>query len=168
MGYELGHLDSWGVGNLHFPNTRMMRLRDAMDAMGMLCRVRHRPFPTLPAWVYDEPYAQEVYDHFDEGWDLPECADPKLVKRIETYLDRKVALLEEEPFQPARGIPSYKLSSNDDWLISANEVRSALDAYKASGRRVEDILSNPHDLELWPQWIAWLEESVAYGGFRVW
>ena len=167
MSYDLGHEDGRGTENLNFKNLWMLQVREAMDELGMLCHVRCRRFPSLPDWVYLAPDVQKIYDHFNDGWDLPEGADPKLVKRIGTYLERTWALLDEEPLKPARGIPAYKLSSCDDWLVSPNEVRSALDACKASGRRIEDIFSGPRDLELWAEWIAWLEESVECGGFRV-
>jgi hypothetical protein len=65
------------------------------------------------------------------------------------------------------GIPGYKLSSNDGWLVLPEEIRAALVAYRALPAP-ESAIRGQVDLDYWRSWIAFLERAAERGGFRVW
>jgi len=63
----------------------------------------------------------------------------------------------------APGIPTFKFSSNDGWLVQEDECKSALKAYREHGELM------PGDADyLWMNWIDFLERASTHGGFRVW
>lgn len=57
------------------------------------------------------------------------------------------------------GIPLFKLQSNDEWIVTPEEIEEALDAY---ARTEED-----EDDELWRTWVEWLRRTRQHGGFYV-
>ena len=61
------------------------------------------------------------------------------------------------------GIPLYKLGTNDNWLVTRDEITAALGAYRtALGDGASDC-----ELWWWPYWIEFIERAAKHGGFRV-
>lgn len=120
-----------------------------LDAMtgtgtGMSYSAQHRPFPSWPFagfadWESADPQAKDLY----------RAAERRV--RAQSILGRV-------------GIPSFKLESNDSWLVGPEEIGQALERYEASsppGRA---------ELEAQPvgeQWLRWLRGAVGHGGFTV-
>ena len=62
------------------------------------------------------------------------------------------------------GIPSYKLGSNDGWLVTPAEIRTGLawaDYHEGEGweYRLTDYVQ---------EWVQWMKQAATMGGFRVW
>jgi hypothetical protein len=113
----------------------------AMHERGMLANVAPAPQPDLAAHGYDGPCAVEV---------LIDPAAPKVVR------DLVAAWLEQAPGQP--GIAIFKLLSNDFWIVTSDEARSAL----------EILGSQPApNLPGWEGWIAFLRQAIDHDGFHV-
>jgi hypothetical protein len=66
------------------------------------------------------------------------------------------------------GLPAYKLSSNDGWLVLPEEIRPALDLYRALTEPEKRVAAAGVELDYWREWIAFLDRAAAHGGFRVW
>ena len=66
-------------------------------------------------------------------------------------------------------IPSHKLSSNDGWVVTPDEIKAALDAWERQkdgrGLKAEtiDLIQADH----WSKWIEYLHLASEHGGFRV-
>lgn len=62
------------------------------------------------------------------------------------------------------GIPAFKLSSNDRWLITVREIDEALAAYAGSPAEVRaELETDPK----WAAWLEWLAVARDHGGFEV-
>jgi hypothetical protein len=79
-------------------------------------------------------------------------------------LERCLAQRETTP----AGLPAYKLSSNDGWLVLPEEIRPALELYRALNEPERRVAAAGVELDYWREWIAFLERAAAHGGFRVW
>jgi hypothetical protein len=62
------------------------------------------------------------------------------------------------------GIPEFKLTSNDRWLVRAKEIEEALNCYEASSPSLRAELERD---DLWVAWLDWLRRTVNHGGFLV-
>lgn len=67
-----------------------------------------------------------------------------------------------EPF----GIPLYKLSSNDAWLVQPSEIAATLRRYRAIEQPIATLIG-AEELAYWNAWIDFLDRAAARGGFRV-
>jgi hypothetical protein len=66
------------------------------------------------------------------------------------------------------GIPAYKFSSNDGWLVLPEEIRPALDLYRALNEPEKRVEAAGVELDYWREWLAFLDRAAERGGFRVW
>jgi hypothetical protein len=89
--------------------------------------------------------------------DFPHNDDP-------TALERCLAQREATP----AGLPAYKLSSNDGWLVLPEEIRPALELYRALREPETRVAAAGVELDYWRDWIAFLDRAATHGGFRVW
>jgi hypothetical protein len=89
--------------------------------------------------------------------DFPQVDDPAVLERC----------LAQRETTPA-GLPAYKLSSNDGWLVLPEEIRPALDLYRALTEPEKRVAAAGVELDYWREWIAFLDRAAAHGGFRVW
>jgi len=92
------------------------------------------------------PKPPEDFDHVHEDWDY----DPAYI----AYVGQQVE---------APGIPIFKFSSNDGWLVQPDECKSALDQYRKNG-----FPKPSENRDYWEGWIAFLRHAATHGGFRVW
>lgn len=136
-------LNVWGMGVA----------REVMAKAGM---IHNEGEDNAPPWgaggdcsICDEP--GEV-----EGHDWSEC-------RLER--EPRLSWAPEHP-----GICAWKLGSNDGWVVTAIECRSAVEAWEALDtiEQVELLTSvKPDGIIWWPEWIAYLTLAAAGHGFRV-
>jgi hypothetical protein len=61
------------------------------------------------------------------------------------------------------GIPSFKLESNDRWVVTAGEIDEALDAYAGADPALRTRLESE---EKWRAWLSWLAVARNHGGFE--
>lgn len=125
-------LNGWG----------MAKARDVMEPLGMVHWVgEHPPFPEpasfgLPRWPDEED------------------TDPRAVE----FLAAVEQVLVWTPEYP--GIPGWKLSSNDGWIVTPIEIMGAL-------HQLDTAESIPELPEWWAEWVAYLLRAVEHDGFRV-
>ncbi|MFI6874964.1 hypothetical protein ACIBL6_16170 [Streptomyces sp. NPDC050400] len=143
-------LNIWGMGTA----------RQLMSALDMLTDT---PFPTWPTLE-----AYSLTDHPDNPNHHPagperQAAQQRLTADQRAYLDAVQATMDWAP--QTQGIASYKLLSNDGWLVTEREITDALTAWeKAAPHDREEILS---EFPWWNEWISFLEYNAKRGGFRV-
>lgn len=115
----------------------MGTMREVMDEAGMLCYP-----PTV-------------------DWDSI-TADPETEQ--DEY-ERQAEALRASHNGECPGIPWWKLSSNDGWLVSPAEIRAAL----AKLRRTKPGTVLDEDTwRLFTEWCDWMRAACEHGGFRVW
>jgi hypothetical protein len=61
------------------------------------------------------------------------------------------------------GIPAFKLTSNDRWLVTSKEIDEALDAY---ARTPEGLRTELEADPKWLAWLRWLAVARNHGGFE--
>jgi hypothetical protein len=129
----------------------MSRYREAMERLDMVFWPREGTpeFPKL------EQYGLTEWP--DEDDPAPRTdAQRAYLAAVEQVTDGPC--LEETP-----GIPGYKLASNDGWLVRPVELSTALALYRDHGEPIPENV----EPDYWTQWINFLEQSAASGGFRV-
>ncbi|WP_030375542.1 hypothetical protein [Streptomyces rimosus] len=132
----------------------MSEVRSVMEALGMLTHEVRPPSPDPRDYgtTTDELLA---YSPDDES-------APKPVRAFRTAVQAVVDAAAEHP----SGIPAYKFSSNDGWLVTPAEIEAALGWWAIAPREIQtDIASR---LDWWPEWIRYLRRARDGGGFRVW
>ncbi|ALY10619.1 hypothetical protein FDH86_gp084 [Arthrobacter phage Tank] len=146
-------LNIWGMG----------RCREYMNERGML--VDNYSRDAMPAWPdYSEPDQRE--GESNEDW----------YKRIDEYdneySERCRPTRSWSPFPEAEyeGIPAHKFSSNDSWLVTEHECRTAaklgreapFPTYidKEDGNKEKPVV-------WWESWLKFLESASTRGGFEV-
>lgn len=117
----------------------------------------------------------------DEPPDEPNPADHgTTMERIEVFLDSDAEdpppdlvsfaaamreMFDAQADKPS-GIPRYKLTSSDGWLVTPAEITAALGWWATTPpdrqRAVKDGVA------WWPAWINFLKDASDQGGFRVW
>jgi hypothetical protein len=129
-------------------NTGMAVVGEEMDAQGMLY---HTQFPDFPSW---------------EDYEIPLDKEGEFDESSQAFRDYRAACelvaAAEDPTR--RGIPSYKFSTCDDWLVTPNEIESALAVASLEPR----VLRSEDDSQLWNDWLAFLRAAKRRGGVRVW
>jgi hypothetical protein len=63
-----------------------------------------------------------------------------------------------------KGIPVFKTLNNGPWLVTAREIREALDAYASAGA---GLRADAEAESRWALWLDWLRVTEQHGGFRV-
>jgi len=135
-----------------------------MAALGMLQPTSSTDRPAWPA----EPEGMdwEQYEALESG--APE--EKALVPAdVTVYHQAQQAVLRWTP-EAFSGICEHKFSSNDGWLVTPEEITTALAAYREHNDvQIKAVLeaagANPPDY--WLKWIAFLELAVTHGGFTV-
>ncbi|MET9499556.1 hypothetical protein [Streptomyces sp. NPDC006552] len=143
-------LNIWGMGTA----------RQLMGALDMLTDAAVPDFPTLEAYGLTEH--PDDPRHYPDG---PErkAAQLRLTDNQRTYLEAVQATIDRDP--EGQGIASYKLVSNDGWLVSERELSDALAAWdKASLKDRQETLT---EFPWWNDWMNFLEYNATRGGFRV-
>lgn len=155
----------------------MADFRDYMAELGMLVWMDHEVFQSpadagviVSAGTKDEDWVEgywPIREWLDGIGPMPVDADPstvELVRRFKANVDR---IKDAEPIQPPVGIPSYKLCSNDQWLVTPNEIRAALAAYELNGPADDERFEDEYEREEWDEWLHFMKVSAEHGGFRV-
>lgn len=182
MGYDL-HLFDCGrnydeemENNLRINFFQMPNLRGVMRELGMLHEGRTPRFPRLPDeydYLWGDGLMMSLFSDPTECWDGEgelEGIDADTLKVLRRYARRNIQVFFSVPRSWKGGICVYKLSSNDEWVVSPEEIKTALATYNS--RTDDRVLSkalwtNGVDRDKWDEWIKWLEGAVNCGGFTV-
>jgi hypothetical protein len=87
--------------------------------------------------------------------------DPSFAAPSEREQDERFA---SQRVDGGRGIPRFKLTSNDGWLVYPDEIAGALAAYDAAS---QDRRTEAEEDKLWREWLTWLRLTHDRGGFYV-
>ena len=109
---------------------------------------RYREYMELAGMLDNEWAGPEYHEGDQAGWDEAVMTQPREVPD---------------------GIPTYKFCSNDGWLVTPEEIRSALAAMEQCdveelNRRLQDGGDNAY----WADWLRFLQRAEKAEGFRVW
>lgn len=126
---------------------------NAMDRLGMIELDAVAPKLPTAAEFGVEPGMWS----YDEGDEVP--------GPIAAYLAAMATATAAQAEEPA-GIPAYKLRTNDGWLVTEAEIRSALTAHAAPRPTAPSPVTEP-DYFWWPHWLDFLRLAADHGGFRV-
>lgn len=143
-------LNIWGMGTA----------REYMGAFGMLTT------ENMPQWPHPEAYGLEESpddpEWFEEGPDRVK-AENALTVAGRRFLNDQKAVMEAD--HGGSGIPHYKFTTNDGWLVTSREIEAALMQYENadSEHKAAAIQEGPW----WPSWIAFLTYAQQRGGIRV-
>ncbi|MDQ0602022.1 hypothetical protein QF037_006367 [Streptomyces canus] len=158
MGYDIyiqtsdGKYAEGDENYFQFAYTAMPRTLDAMNNLGMLVELPIPSYPELSAYGLTRQ-------------DLQPDTEPDLntVNRIAEFRTAYQAAKDASEPKPA-GIPRYKLSYNDGFLVTVAEITVALAAYDAHpGVAIAEM---PVGDPTWGRWIAFLRRAQAHGGLR--
>lgn len=114
---------------------------EAMDNLGMLANVAPPPKPDLVILGYDGPCVFEAA--------LNDATPQAAREAIEDWLAAP-------PSVP--GMARYKFVSNDYWVVTPQEITSAL--VRLDGQPEPDLW-------WWNDWVGFLRRAADYGGFEV-
>lgn len=130
----------------------MSLARTLMEDLGMLDMTVDSPGNLSPQRF---GVTAEMHDlDFDA---FPEALMPA---ELRAFRAARTRALDGAAAQP-EGIPYYKLGSNDGWLVTVEEIKSALyRCVTAAGKYPE--------IEWWKPWANYLAYAKEHGGFRVW
>ena len=147
MGYELQITDLAGdEGRYSLNRVGMASMRGALYELGMLVCAPAPDFPATPSggWGADvqNPGAAWV-----------------------AYEDQVGAVVAEQYAAEPAGIPDYKLASNDNWLVTPDEIQAALDVLAFTERDRPGTVATLPDHVV--NFIAYLHRALLHGGFRV-
>lgn len=131
--------------------TGMRMTREAMHALGMLDT---EDFPHTWPDSADYGVTPAMWD------DWTGEPDENTPKELRAFLDAQDAVASAQRQKPT-GIPVHKLGTNDDWLVTPDEIAAALERYATSGEKL------PGGVSWWPDWIKYLRYAQDHGGFRV-
>ncbi|MDQ2983471.1 MAG: hypothetical protein M3R70_06045 [Actinomycetota bacterium] len=129
-------------------NSGMSVVAHEMETQGMLYRA---PFPRFPPW---DEYVIPV----------DEDGEPDESSAAYRSYSAALALVTAGEDQERSGIPTYKVSTNDDWLITPGEIEGALTVASLEPK----TLDGNDDGTLWLDWLAFLRAAKEHGGVRVW
>jgi hypothetical protein len=128
---------------------QMPRTLDAMRNFGMLEELALPSYPELSA-----------YGLTREDFIKPDAAAEN---RIAEFRSAYLAVKDASQAEP-KGIPTYKLTYNDGFLVTIAEITAALTTYEAHPH--VDIAEMPVGDPTWRNWIAFLRRARAHGGLR--
>lgn len=143
MGYDMIlHQPAGGrdVDHFHFNISGMSWARGMMEDANMLVHIQ-------PAGEWPNP--PEDYDHEHKNFD----DEPQYIAYVGQQFE-------------APGIPAFKFSSNDGWLVQPDECKSAIRQWERNGSPVPR--HDAWEADYWMKWIAYLKLAADHGGFRVW
>jgi hypothetical protein len=142
-------MDAWVLGECF----------DSMLLLGMLTTEPGDEFPDL-----------ETYGLSGYPLDPDQLAGKERARLLSRQTNAERAYLaaarlarEADAGQP--GIPGYKLSSPDGWLVTSREIKAALAAYQATPTEEHHVVAASRPW--WPKWVAFLEHAKDQGGFHV-
>ncbi|MEU7400737.1 hypothetical protein [Streptomyces sp. NPDC044948] len=137
----------------------MSRYAQLMEQLGMVATdYPLAPWPEKPDGIDWEDVSAVRHPEDCEG---QEPAKPEAVAYSKT-LDEYLAWHPDPPL----GIALHKFGTNDGWLVTPEEIATALESYRThSGEEVKALLAG--ELDYWLKWIAYLERAQRCGGFRV-
>lgn len=145
------HLDMWA----------MNKARRMMFRLGMLDLDVPSPHSlTAESFGVTAEMLKIDYPAFPEAFTPPE---------LQAMQKARTALLEGAVEDP-KGIPPFKLGSNDNWLITPEELTAGLKTGDERYRNTDETLETAlffSEAEFWPEWIAFLRYCAAHGGLRV-
>lgn len=113
--------------------------------------------------VYSTPEMERAYRSFrhpsDHEWEEDDrCCD----------VARLFNRWREQPGpEPDRGIPLYKFSSSDGWLVCPEEITAALRRFEEARAKGWTYGGNPDDAHWFDNWLRFMYCARGYGGFRV-
>jgi hypothetical protein len=138
----------------HLSNRQVGDAITVMERAGMARRVPTPPFPT-PA-----DYGAST-DEYDQWLDASDRGDPtQLSAELADYLDALER--HQRDNYGAEVIPVHKLWTNDGWLLTPDELTTALPHAPASAL---DRRQRP--IPWWHQWRDYLDSARGHGGVRV-
>ena len=126
--------------------------REIMADHGMLAfeQPEEASFASVPSL----PQPEE--EHFDDE------GEPR-TPEAEAWQASHESVLRASSTEP--GIPIWKLGSNDNWLVTPEEILAALEKAPESVTALED--NEWVTVPWWPKWLRFLREAANHGGFRV-
>lgn len=142
-------LNIWGMGTA----------REELFRVHVMTDVDHSPWPTPE----DYGLSEYVYADLKDGaWIDEETEQPITDQSKLDYLEARRQVRDGIPEGDACGIPLYKVSSNDGWLVTPGEIRTGIawaDHHHDGWR--ENL--TPYVREF----VIWMEYAASRGGFRV-
>lgn len=142
-------------------------LAHVMQQMDMLCAPPQPAFPVDPAYDAIEAQIWPIREHILHRAPLPEGITAEQVETVRQHQHATDEVLARRPHVPARGIPAYKLSTNDAWVVHPDEIQTALTACEANQGMADHLLDNPHAREQWNEWVNFIRLAADHGGFRM-
>ena len=111
-------------------------------------------------------------------YDLVWCEEPESVRKGTVAMDESEAWLRtgstwlveairvmNELDMCGWGMENKFWNQDGDW-VEPDEIEEALEAYRASSKRGNDLFEEPRTAERWDQWIEFLEGAAEHDGFR--
>lgn len=160
-------MDRFSVNNFRFNIWGMESMRVAMAQLGMLATEY-----SSPTWPEPEEFNldQETIWKYDSD-DLDSA--PENVRAF--YAKHNAVLAWSPPDEP--GLPVHKFGSNDGWVVTPMNARSALVLFfrkkHADPELVERVRKtwgggDSDASAYFDEWIDYLTRSLDHGGFEVW
>lgn len=113
---------------------------------------------------------ENAHEHLEYGETLDAEVPDDILEMAREYVARADACRRHHP-DGGDTIPAHKFGSNDGWIVTPEEIKSALAAYEAREDRerlVAARLGSPDRKAYWDRWIAYLRLAVNHDGFKVW
>lgn len=136
----------------------MSAMRDDMAKLGMLAY----DYEVDYEWPSLEDYGLTEYPDEEE--------DP--TEAQQKWID---ACKEKRRWSPSEpGLPAHKFGSNDGWIVTPEDCRSALDEYEQARDEKPDLVKKIREEwvidgeNYFDSWIAFLTRAIDHGGFEVW
>lgn len=144
----------------------MGRYLGIMDALNMLQPTRREDRPEWP----DAPERDSFYNELEaleEGGPDAEASAPA---DVVAFHKAHQEVLTWHP-EIVLGMAEHKFGSNDDWRVTPEEIKAALETYHdTSAERIQAVLAAAglgDDADYWLRWIGFLMLGAEHGGIRV-
>ncbi|BAJ32258.1 MULTISPECIES: hypothetical protein [Kitasatospora] len=154
MGWELTFERPDGAGDpaYRFDSAGMRPVRRTMERLGMLSYDEPPPWPSPT-------------EHGLTPADFAAALDGRTSERMRAFRSACRVVTDWAAERPT-GIPAYKFGgTNDGWLVTPAEIRSALATLAAHPAWARTVVLRGQPS--WTEWIDYLERATAHGGFRV-
>ncbi|TXH53635.1 MAG: hypothetical protein E6Q97_12780 [Desulfurellales bacterium] len=143
----------------------MSLCRQIMAEHNMLADGGHPLWPEAKDFDATSDEIDEWYDKIyypEDG----EVAEPP--PNVAAYFDALKAVKCYHP-EGTTGVPTFKLCSNDGWVVTSDECRQAVDAWNASGAGIPTRIEDGKEVEVtwWPEWVDYMSRAADHGGFYV-